>query len=299
MKHNKVIIMYHSVSSEEVPGVIGSFPISMERFKHQISSLQSLGFKFDRISNLHNLVDENEKYIYITGDDGTVDWTRNVLPWCEENKIPTHTGIITGPFENEAIYPLAHLIQIILTVRDQRQLQRLTENLRENYLNAEELEYIDKIYCYEEIEYRRIIKGAFNLILDFEEAYTLIGDLSDKELLLLKGRFEELEYYKKFEYAEVGVHTRSHWALGKETQKYIDEEIEASRKLLEEHGLNPSKYFVSPMKPKKGASLDDIATELESLGYKAILDSNHGTWDQDSYIVPRIDAKNIEEIFNI
>jgi len=299
MKQNKLILMYHSVSSEGIPEVIGSFPISMERFKHQITSLRSLGFKFDSISNLHNPIDCNDRYVYITGDDGTVDWTRNVLPWCEENKIPTHTGVITGPFEKEPIYPLTHIIQIILIVRDQKQLQKLSDNLKENYLSVEELAYINKIYHYEEMEYRRIIKGSFNLILDIGEAYSLLGDLSDRELLLLKARFEDIEYYKKFKYAEIGVHTRSHWALGNETLKYIDEEIEASRKLLEEYGLKPSKYFVSPMKPKKGASLNDIVGKLKFLGYKAILDSNHGVWDQNSYIVPRIDAKNIEEIFKI
>ncbi len=28
----------------------------------------------------------NNKIAYITGDDGTTDWTRNVLPWCEKTK---------------------------------------------------------------------------------------------------------------------------------------------------------------------------------------------------------------------
>jgi peptidoglycan/xylan/chitin deacetylase (PgdA/CDA1 family) len=83
--NNKIIIMYHSVASEEIPAVTGSFPISMDRFKDHIQLLKSNGYEFDFISNIHK-INKNKKIAYITGDDGTTDWTRNVLPWCEKTK---------------------------------------------------------------------------------------------------------------------------------------------------------------------------------------------------------------------
>lgn len=293
---NKIVVMYHSIESDQIPAVIGSFPLSMDRFKHQIELLDKGGYKFDFISNLHVESLKDEKIVYITGDDGTVDWTRNVIPWCEENKIPTHTGIITGPFEKNPIYPLTHLIQIVLSTRDIKQLEQLSIRLKKDYLTDDQVKYINKLYFYEDLEYRRIIKGSFNLVLELTESYALIGEYTSKEKELLSNRFESLSYYKQFKYAEVGVHTKSHWALGKNSKYYISSEIESCRKLLIENGLTPTDYFVSPMKPKYGASLEDIVEDMKELGYKAILDSNPGIWDKKSFIIPRIDAKNIENM---
>lgn len=299
MTNNKIVLMYHSVESGQHPAVTGSFPISMQRFKKQILALQEKNYKFDFLSNFHKTVADDEMYIYITGDDGTVDWTKNILPWCEVNKIPTHTGVITGPFEKEPVYPLTHMIQIILSTRKAKELSTLSDRLKNKFLTNEELVYINKIYYYEELEYRRIIKGALNLIFDINQSKELLGDLSAVEKKLLEQRFESLEYYKEFKYAEVGVHTKSHWALGGEVKEYIDLEIESSRELLVKNGLQPTHFYVSPMKPKNGYTLEDIQEPLNQLGYEAILDSNHGVWDGKSFIIPRIDAKNVEEFFNL
>lgn len=289
--------MYHSISSDEVPSVLGSFPIPFEEFKRHIFTLKKLGYKFDFISNLHKKTLDNEKIVYITGDDGTIDWTRNILPWCEKEKIPTHTGIITGPFEEKKVFPLTHLIQIILILRDEKKLIELCETIKKEYLTPDQQEYINKIYHYETLEYRRVIKGAFNLILEADLAYHLIGKLSDKEQKAIDERFESLDYYKQFKYAEIGVHTKSHWSLGTDIKKYVKEEIESSYNLLIKNGLTPTKYFVSPMKPRFGATLNDLEDDLKQLNYKAILDSNPGVWDQKSFIIPRYDAKNFDKIF--
>lgn len=295
MNNNQLIIMYHSVSSIEIPEVIGSFPISFDRFKEQILLAKKLGYSFDFISNLDKNKESENKIIYITSDDGTIDWTRNVLPWCEENKIPTHTGVITGPFHKQEVYPLTHLVQIILFTRDKNILEKLSEKIKNNFLTKEQLTYINKIYNYEELEYRRIIKGAFNLILEIDVANELIGEYSSLERELLMNRFEQLDYYKKFKYTEIGVHSKSHCALGKDISGYIKNEIIESKKLLIANGLTPSAYFVSPMKPRYGVTLDLIVTDLKELGFKGILDSNYGIWDKKSYIIPRIDAKLMEQ----
>lgn len=293
---NKVVIMYHSIDSTFIPAVTGSFPIKFDRFKYHMKQFINLGYRFDFVSNLHKEIPSNDKVVYVTGDDGTIDWTRNILPWCEDNKIPTHTGVISGPFEKKPIYPLTHLIQIFLTTRNEKQLESLSNKLKDEYLSQNQIDYINKLYFYEEIEYRRVIKGSFNLILEREDAYSLIGEYSEKEKELLSTRFEDLDYYKQFEYAEVGVHTKSHWALGKKPKEYIVNEIESCRELLLEHGLSPTNYYVSPMKPKYGATLEDIAEYMKKLGYKAILDSNPGIWDQKSFIIPRLDIKDIENM---
>lgn len=295
MNNNQLIIMYHSVSSVEIPEVIGSFPISFDRFKEQILLAKKLGYSFDFISNLDKNIESTNKIIYITGDDGTIDWTRNVLPWCEENKIPTHTGVITGPFHEKKVYPLTHLVQIILFTRDKNILEELSTKIKNNFLSKEQLSYINSIYHYEELEYRRIIKGAFNLILEIDIANELIGEYSSLERELLMNRFEQLDYYKQFKYAEIGVHSKSHCALGKNITSYIKDEIIESKELIVANELTLSGYFVSPMKPRYGATLDSIVTQLQELGFKGILDSNYGIWDKKNYIIPRIDAKLMEQ----
>jgi hypothetical protein len=114
MPFRKVILMYHSVSTAAVPGVLGSFPLPLARFRHQLSEAQSHGWRFGRVSELREPVTTHT--LCITGDDGTVDWAQNVLPWCEEHGIPTHTGLITGPWQAEPIYPVAHHLQILLSL---------------------------------------------------------------------------------------------------------------------------------------------------------------------------------------
>lgn len=299
MSSNSLLFMYHSVSSETFPEVLGSFPISMNRFMYQINAAKKQGYQFDYISNLHKNISSNKKIIYITGDDGTIDWTRNVLPWCEKNKIPTHTGVITGPWENNPIYPLTHIIQVILMIREEYKLIELSNKIQKYHLSEEEISYINRIYHYETKEYRRFIKGAFNLILDEKISYQLLGNLEKKELNVLKDRFESPDFYKRFKYSQIGVHTRSHIGLTKKTNDYVNHEIKSSQKTILEYGLEFSKYFVSPMKPKFGATLYDLKDDLQKLGFNGILDSNEGIWNRKDYIIPRIDAKNIEKTLKI
>ncbi len=295
MSQNQIIFMYHAISSDAQKNVLGSFPITLERFQQQIAMAIEKGYQIGRLQNLQqDKLDTKNKYIYITGDDGTVDWTRNILPWCEQQKIYTHTAIISGVWYKPAVYPLTHLIQVLLILREEKKLIELSEKLKEKYLTTEELTYIKKIYHYETTEYRQIIKGAFNLVLDQTLAYQLLENLSIKEISELEKRFETAEYYKQFHYADIGVHTVSHWALDSNTEAYVEQEIIQCEQDLQAEGLTISPYYTSPMKPKHGASLNDLIAPLKQRGYEGILGSFNGIWNQEDFIIPRIDAKDIE-----
>ena len=292
----KFVLKYHSISSKKYPGVVGAFPITLDRFIKQINFLKKLGFKFDFISNIFKKVNQNT--IYITSDDGTSDWAKNVLPYCEENNIPTHTAIISGVYEKQPIYPLTHIIQIILAIRDKSLLKKLANNLEKNFLSKKDIEFILKLYHYESSYERKIIKGAFNLVLEPSISLELIGELSNEEKDLLKERFIDINYLKQFKFAEVGNHTRRHLALDINTKKYIESEINPCKEFIIKNNLNYSNVLVSPMKPKQGASLSDLEIYLKD-EYIAILDSQYFKWDQKSFIIPRIDAIKIEEFFKI
>lgn len=294
----KLIIMYHSVSSEAQPEVLGSFPISLARFQYQIRSALDLGYQSKPISFLSKTPKNGEKWLFITGDDGTVDWTRNVLPWCETQKLYNHTGVITGPWHQTPIYPLAHVVQVILASRDENALSQLASRLLDG-LTQDQIEYIQRIYAYENSDTRRVIKGACNLVLDANQAFELIGELTVQEKLLLEQRFEKPDYYKQFQYAEVGVHTTSHQAMGLDIDGYLSDEIDLSEQEIYQAGLKHSGYFTLPMKPKYGATVESMEKPLSERGYRGLLYSENAVWDGQGYVIPRIDAKNVEKTLGI
>lgn len=293
MRSEQVVFMYHSVSSPSVPGVIGSFPVEMERFKGQIALACELGYQFRRVGDMEADRFREGRYAYITSDDGTSDWSKNVLPWAEEEKIPTHTALISGVWYEKPIYPLTHLVQAILNVRDVRKLEKLSSHIKDSILTGKQIEYIYNKYGYESVEYRRILKGTFNLILEEEESLDLIGPLSSEESATMSSRFERPDYYKQFKFCDVGVHTVRHKALDKQTDRYVSQEIDACAQDIAAVGLSYSQYYTSPMQPKPDAFVSDLEAPLRNLGYKGVFDQQ-GVWDQSSFIVKRIDAKNVE-----
>lgn len=285
----KAILMYHSVTGK-TPAVPGSFPVSLARFRHQIESLLQRGWRNAPLSRLRDPVDGPT--FYITSDDGTVDWSRNVLPWCEQRGIYTHTAVVTGPWEPSPRYPLAHLIQVVLVSRSRESLRMLAEEIN-GRLSVPQRNYVARVYRYEKDPVRRTIKGGCNLILSEHEAKRLLQPLSERELEMLAGRFEKPAYYKRFSFAEVGAHTVSHRTLDRHTERYVEEEIAPCLHHLRREGLTPSPYFTNPMQPAPGAAVEDLTTFLRRMGFSGTLTCG-GEWDQHSFVIPRIDAQQIE-----
>ena len=292
----KVVLVYHSIGSKEVPAVIGAFPISLDRFKSQINLFRINDWDIESISNIHKEVSKNT--VYIMSDDGTVDWCENVLPWCEKEGIITNTALITGPWLENPIYPIAHRVQIALMMKNRK------FNIPK--LSNEQKSYIDKMYAHEQDETRRYVKGCCNLLFDFkdaskvldfnEEGYILIDNKQYLESDLLKQRFAKPEAYKKFKYAEYSIHTVTHKAFTGDTKDYIENEIIPCKNIILEEKLNLKDFFVLPIKPMFGAKDTDLIQPLKDIGIKGMF-TNDGEWDKKSFIIERIDAKNIENYF--
>jgi len=288
MRYRKVILMYHSVESAEVSAVLGSFPIPLARFQHQIRQALEQGWRFGRLSQAREPVSANT--LYITGDDGTVDWVRNVLPWCEKHAIPTHTALITGPWLDPPIYPVAHRLQILLALR--------RGELPIPELTTEQRAYIDRIYSYEKDPRRRYLKGACNLVLDDAQARQLLGEPDEQERELLAARFARPEEYLGYRFAEFGVHTVSHRAFSGDPEAYVREEVLPCRDELRRRGLNPTRYLVLPMRPQFGATIEQIEPALRAAGFEGTLEAL-GEWDGQSFAMPRIDAKDVEHYLGL
>ncbi len=291
--------MYHSIASKEIPEVAGSFPITMDtmdRFQSQLALALSLGYEIKPTNFLHKPINSNEKWLFITGDDGTVDWTKNVLPWCEKRGYYTHTAVITGPWQDTPIYPLTHVIQVILSCRSNVELIKLSSIIK-GHLSEKHLQFIEKMYFYETTELRKLIKGGCNLIFEHDFSCNIIYPLTSQEENLLKNRFESTNFYSQFKYAEVGVHTKRHIALGHDLEGYLQDEIMLSKQEMVKAGLTPSKLFTLPMQPKYGATIDSLVFPLKRLGFKGILCSESHVYKESEFVIPRVDAKNLESFF--
>jgi peptidoglycan/xylan/chitin deacetylase (PgdA/CDA1 family) len=288
MPFRKLILMYHAIASTDHPAVMGSHPVSMERFKAQMTGAREQGWRFGAISRLFEPIEGDT--LYVTGDDGTIDWFRNVLPWCEASGIPTHTAIITGPWARPPVYPIAHRLQIMLCLSGYQ--------LPIPDLAPEQLEYVDRVYAYETDPRRRRLKGACNVILTDEQARALLGPPKAEEMEWLSRRFAMPEDYRPLKLAELGTHTVTHNAFSGDPQAYVDNEIMPCFRTLQEHGFSPTRVFTLPMRPRHPATVEQLIPALKQAGFLGVLDGQ-GQWDQQNFIIPRIDAKNVEQVLGL
>jgi hypothetical protein len=271
-----------------VPGVVGSFPIPLARFQHQVRQAQAHGWGLGRVSALREPVAAHT--LYITGDDGTVDWVRNVLPWCEKVGIPTHTALISGPWLDEPVYPVAHRLQVLLSLPG-RELPLPS-------LTAAERAYIDRVYAYETDPRRRYLKGACNVVFDDARSRALLGPPDTQETQLLAARFARPQEYRGYRLAEFGAHTVSHQAFGGDPGAYVHDEVLPCMDALHEHRLTATKYFTLPMRPRYPATVEQLVPALQAQGFEGVLDQA-GEWDRASFVIPRIDAKNVESFLGL
>ena len=304
-----VVLMYHSVGScpsgpanpriagvatsdEEraTAAVAGSAPISFDQFKHQVHAARAAGWTFAHVRDL--FTPSTSDRLFITGDDGTSDWATQVLPWCERESVPTHTAIVTGPWRTRAMYPTAHIIQLLLVSRDESELGAMRSRINEQ-LTADQREYIDHIYAYETDDNRRTIKGACNIVFGDARARRLLGALTAEEQGLLESRFASADAYRGMKSASVGVHTVTHRAIDRDVEAYLEDEVDACHVDVRKAELTPSDVFTLPMAPRYGTDLDNLVAGLRAAGYRGMFHGS-GEWDGSSFIIPRIDTRVME-----
>ena len=129
--------------------------------------------------------------------------------------------------EENPIYPLTHIIQIILKTRSQKELQVLAERLSIG-LQDRDKKHIQDHYKYETDPVRQLIKGCFNLVLSATEGIKKIGPISDEEKHYLEQRFVKANELRKFCHLTIGNHSRSHETLGLCAQTYFEKEVLSS-----------------------------------------------------------------------
>ncbi len=279
----KIVLMYHSIESAEQPAVQGSVPLPFERFQRHMEQAVEAGWRFGRVSRLHEPVQADT--LYITGDDGTVDWARTILPWCERHQIPTYTAVVTGPWRRPPVYPLTHRLQILLSLEDR--------TLPEPELTPQERAYVDKVYHYETDPRRRYLKGACNVVYDTEKAVGLLGEPDEEERAFLRNRFAGPELYRGLSWAELGVHTTRHRAFEGDGEAYLRNEIMPSRHALAAAGFTPGGVFALPMMPRYPATCEQLVEPVRRAGFTGMF-AGLGEWNRRDFVIPRLDAVHLE-----
>ena len=292
-----IVMMYHAVSGPAHNGVKGSFPLTFKRFIAQIETLRKAGYMFGHVDDLPDAAQSGQRVAFITSDDGTVDWCENALPYLESQSIPSHLGIISGVWAPEPIYPLTHIIQIILNTRTTSALNDLADQLFYR-LSDQQLKYINAHYSYEKIWARRMIKGAMNLVLPNNIGQELVLPLSNEEKNLLATRFATPDQLRSFTYLSIGNHTRNHTTLDSNAQSYFSNEVLTWSINKSWPTSKISKVFTLPITGRPDASYNQLEWLLRDAGYQSMF-TGSGFWDKKSFTIPRIDAIHFDKFTRI
>jgi hypothetical protein len=185
------------------------------------------------------------------------------------------------------------VLQVVLALRPRHELENLAERLWAQ-VDGTERAYINRVYAYETDPVRRRIKGACNLVLEENVVRSLLAPLTEQEQEALSQRFAAADYYGQFEYAQLAMHTRSHAPLGHNAAEYFEREIKPCMASFEHYGLDHTGYFVSPMKPRPGASYEQLVPLLKQRGFKGLLISEYIENLSDDFLIPRVDANQLE-----
>ncbi len=286
MKFLKRVIVYHSIESPEFPAVEGSCPISRDRLMAQIEGLKRKGWYPAPIWRLHE--DPPRPFVFITADDGTVDWLHNGLRPLDAMGIPTHTALIPGVWEGQ--WPLAHIVQIALA-RGKTNLPFVPTMAQEAAILEAE-----KAYAYEIDPGRRRFKAAVNLVLDERYAGAVLSALA--MVADITKRFAHWTDYHGLRRASFGSHGIDHSALDGDAYGYARRQALAAQIEIASKRLPTSNVFTLPMRPRPGADLKALEAELQRVRFTGMFDGA-GEWDGESFVIPRIDAKKVEEAFGL
>jgi hypothetical protein len=224
---------------------------------------------------------------------------RNALPWCEREGVPTETSIITGVWNDPPIWPIAHTVQVLLATRTGNgSAGQPRPPLPQPNLSPQQKAFVDKVYHYETDPARRYLKGACNIVFDYDQAAEFLGLLDFDCVKLLSQRFAEPEDYNRFALAEVGVHTVRHKAYDGDAAGYFRHEVYPALATLHRRCQRVCRVFTLPVKPKDGVSMDPLCRELAAHGLTGMC-THAGEWNQKDFVITRIDAKDVERFFGL
>lgn len=239
--------------------------------------LKKRGFSFSFLSQIRE--ERSGPTAYLTFDDGTLDQFEYAAPILEDEHVPGHFSILTGPWSGH--YPVAHLLQVALS-------------LEANGLFSPEPPPrsdpdADAVYWYESDFRRRQIKYYYNFKLRYDPACQKL----EKVQRYMKKRFVTSKKLLNCPLIEYGVHGVRHIAFNGK-KKYFDEEIAPAWQALLKRTERAVKVFTFPQRPQKGVPWERLEPQLLQDGWICAATTISGYY-HGGFLVERIDAARLED----
>jgi len=279
-KTGNAILNYHRICPDnDMSKPNNELVVSASKFKEQLIFLKK-NYNLVSLDNLLDFEKNNKFNISITFDDGYKDNLSYALPILNELNVPATIYVITKFFENDFSIWWCEL---------QDYIWQNSENIKFTY-NEKKYDFsiknnIEKSKCFEKL--KKIIKGLNKI----EQEIFLKTITKTKTRKQFKNEFlskEDLKILSSNSLITIGAHTHNHLSLKNLSREECTNEIETSKKVLENLTSLKVNHFSYPYGTK-----DDVGNRefeiVKGLGFKSAVTTSVGRLSKKNlFNLPRI-----------
>lgn len=290
-RNNIAVLLYHRILESEYNfWQLNVTPTTFEKHMKYISE----NFHLLRLEDdWKKIVNENEKYIVVTFDDGYVDNYWNALPILEKYHIPATVFVSTDLIGTNEMYWWDELENYFILNKyrgtfwfEGKEYTIFTEeDAKGTCITIRN--YLKKLYSKE----RKTKMKELRKILKVEKVY-------DKMLRCVNNN--ELENMAKSPWVSIGAHTKSHLSLSDcVPEKILNEEILTSKLILEKIIGKEVRTFAYPYGDKEDRNVL-VKAVASKIGIEKVLtvEDGNASINSDLYNIPRhmiLNSDNIEQ----
>ncbi|GAA4235994.1 polysaccharide deacetylase family protein [Postechiella marina] len=229
---------YHYIREDFKTKYPSIFGVSPSSFKKQLKLLKNQGdfiSSKNLIENEHRILTSKENYILITFDDGLKEQVHFGFSILNELSIPALFFVNSINYQEQKISTV-HKIHLLRSKIESEIILKRIESKYISKLKFLDIAKIKAIYIYDD-EKSAVLKYILNFILDYKEREEVVNELfsnyfNENEMLnYLYMTTNNLQELAGLGY--LGSHTHSHYPLGLLPSKQIANELEHSKKYLE------------------------------------------------------------------
>lgn len=263
---------YHYIRENYTTKYPSIFGITPDYFRKQLGLLKNQGDFIEPntlVANLKEVLESKDNCLLITFDDGLKEQFQNALPILDELNIPA-LFFINSINHIEKKVSLAHQIHLVRSVISSEVIfENLVEDTNRS-LNQQEIQQAHQFYRFDDNKSAEL-KYFLNVLLDFDTQEKFINGIftknfGEKEVLeKLYMCTDEIRLLVKRGF--IGSHTHTHLPLGIYEEQTIINELETTKKYLENlSGVNID--CVAYPYGTKAAVTEEVGKLAKQVGYK-------------------------------
>lgn len=290
---------YHYIResfNSKFPSIFGVTP---DGFRKQLILLKNQGDFIDPnylVAHLKEVLESKENHLLITFDDGLKEQFENALPILDALSIPA-IFFVNSINHMEKKVSLVHKIHLVRSVVSSKELFEKLVKVTGRKLSQQEGKEAKKFYRFDNQENAEL-KYFLNVILDFTSQENFINSVftqlfNENEVLeSLYMNTNEIQQLIKRGY--IGSHTHTHLPLGIYEEQTILNELETTKKYLENLGGVAIECVAYPYGTKVTAT-EEVGVLAQEVGYKLGFTTNLGlnTKDNNPLLLNRFDCNDV------